>query len=145
MILPLLPGVVLMRRLFPVLALAMAVACGGDKSTNPNSDSIEGTYSLRTVNGSPLPFTFQSGTTSVTLTSDVITVAGNGSWTESIGYRQTANGQTTTGTDTDGGSWVRAGSSVTLNSSFGTGGYAGTYGNGSLTFSDAGFVEVFSR
>lgn len=132
-----------MRRL--LLGLALLVACGGDKSTNPNSDAIDGVYSLKTVNGSPLPFTFQVGTATVRVNSDVITVASNGTWTESIAYNQTVNGQTTNGTDTDGGAWARAGNQVTLNSNFGTGGYAGTYANGSFTFNDGGFIQVFSR
>ena len=134
------------RRVVLPLALAALGACGSDASTSPNSDAIEGTYSLRTVNGSALPFTIQSGPNSVTLTTDVITIASNGAWTESIVYRQTINGDTTNGTDADGGTWVRAGSSVTLQSSVNGGtAYSGAYSNGSLTFSDGGVVVVFSR
>lgn len=135
----------MIRRIVALIAFSSLVACGSDSSTNPNSDSIEGVYSLRTVNGSALPFTVQSGTTSVTLTSDVITIASNGSWTEAVAYTQTVNGQTSNGTGADGGTWIRAGSSVTLNSTAGSTGYAGTFSNGSMTFNDSGFIEVFSR
>ena len=134
-----------MRKLLAVLALVAVAACGGDSGTNPNSDSIEGTYSLRTINGSPLPFTVQSGTYSYTIKTDVITIASNGSWTETYTYTETANGQTTNGSDVDGGTWVRAGNVVNLASNFGTGGYSMTYSNGSLTVSESGFVGVYTR
>jgi hypothetical protein len=134
-----------MRKLFVMLALATLAACGGDKATNPNSDAIEGTYSLKTINGSPLPFTIQSGTTSYVLKTDVITIASNGSWTESITYTETFNGQSSNGTDTDGGTWIRAGNAVSLNSNFDTGGWAMTYNNGSLTVNESGLVAVFTR
>ena len=137
---------ILLRRLVLLLTLATLGACGSDSSTSPTADGIEGTYSLRTVNGLTLPFTIQSGPNSLTLESDVITIAGNGSWTESIAYRQTINGQTSNGTEADGGAWVRAGTSVTLQSSVNGGtAYSGSYGNGSLTFNDGGVVVVFSR
>lgn len=136
-----------MRKLLAVLAFTTFAACGGDSIANPNSDSIEGTFSLRTVNGSPLPYTFQSGTNSFTLTSDVLTVASNGSWTESIAYRQTINGQTSTGTDADGGSWTRAGGSVNFRSSVsGSTAYNGTYSANTLTLDDGGgAVQVFKK
>lgn len=135
------------RRLVLLLALATASACGSDSSTSPTTDAIEGTYSLRTVNGSPLPFTVvQSGTNSFVLTSDVITIASNGSWTESIQYRETVNGQTTNGTDADGGTWVRSGGNVSLKSNLsGDIAYSGAFSGGSLTFNASGFVAVFSR
>lgn len=52
------------------LLLCLAAACGGDSSTNPNSDAAEGTYSLKSANDALLPFTLQSGTNSLTLTKD---------------------------------------------------------------------------
>jgi hypothetical protein len=141
-------GAHLLRRLALPLALIVLSACGSDSSTSPNAnaDAIEGIYSLRTVNGAALPFVFQSGPNSLSLTSDVITIASNGSWTETISYRETINGQTSNGTDSDQGTWLRAGNGVTLQSSVSGGtAYSGTYGNGSLTFKDVGIVAVFSR
>ncbi len=132
-----------MRRL--TVLLAFLIACGGD-STSPNSDDISGNYTLRTVNGSALPFSIQSGTTTLTVLSDALTVGSNGTWSEVTSYRQTVNGQTTTGTGTDGGTWVRAGSQVSLHSSAGSAGdYNGTYSSGTLTLTNAGLVNVFSR
>lgn len=136
----------MIRRLVALLALVTLGACGSDSGTGVSSTNIEGTYSLRTVNGSPLPYTVQSGNNGVTLTSDVITIAGNGTWTEAILYRQTVNGVTTNGTEADGGTWMRAGNDVTLDSNFSQGtAYSGTFSNGTLTFDDVGFVVVFRK
>ena len=136
----------MMRRLVALLALVTLGACGSDSGTGVNSDNLEGTYSLRSINGTPLPYTVQSGLNSVTLTSDIITIASNGSWTETILYRQTVNGVTTNGTEADGGMWVRAGNDVSLESNITQGtAYSGTFSNGTLTFDDVGFVVVFRR
>ena len=135
-----------MRRIFVACALtALLAACGSD-STSPASADITGTYTLKTVNGSPLPFTLQSGTTVVSLTSDVIIVSSNGTWSESGIYQQTVNGQTTSGTGSDGGTWTRAGTSVTLTSAQGADGtYTGSYSTNTLTLSNSGFVSVFTK
>ena len=134
-----------MRRLITALALAAVAACGGDNATNPASGSIAGTYTLRTVNGSQLPFTVQSGTNSVTLTGDVITIADGGSWSETFAYTQTINGTTTNQTGTDGGSWSRAGTSVSLDSDGGYNAYTGTFTGNSLNLTDGTLTQVFTK
>src|SRR5438552_2700382 len=97
----------LMRKLLPLFALiATIAACGGD-ATSPASASIAGTFQLKTVNGSPLPFTFQSGTTKAIVTSDVLTVADGGTWAEQGNFTITVNGQTTNQVISDGGTWSR--------------------------------------
>jgi hypothetical protein len=111
-----------------VLALVALVACGGgDKATNPASDSIAGVYSLRSVNGSPLPYTFQAGEDSYTLTSDVITIANGGTWSETFVFQQTVNGTISEQTGSDSGVWSRAGTSVSLDSYGGYNAYACTF------------------
>ena len=125
--------------------LALSLACGGDGGTNPASDSIDGTYTLRTINGSTLPFTFSNGASSVVILGDIVTVATNGTWSESTSYRQTINGQTTTGTWADGGSWIRAGQAVTLTSNL-QGSFHGTFsGSGLDLLDDSGFRFVYSK
>jgi hypothetical protein len=64
------------------LAIVMA-ACGSQDATSP-STSVSGDYALRTVNGSPLPYTFSDGTT---LTSDVLTLRSDGTFSESAQFR----------------------------------------------------------
>ncbi|HEY9461721.1 MAG TPA: hypothetical protein VIR54_01465, partial [Vicinamibacterales bacterium] len=105
-----------MRRLFlGVLCIALA-ACGSDKTTGPDSNlSFAGTYSLRTINGSNLPYVFlQSGQTSAIMTDDAITIADGGTWSEQGTLRITTNGQTSNQVYSDNGTWLRSGNSLAL-------------------------------
>lgn len=71
-----------MRRL-AIAALAMGLAaCANTDSTAP-SVSLAGNYSLRTINGSPVPYTFASG---VTLQSDMLTLSSNGTYSDDAQY-----------------------------------------------------------
>ena len=133
-----------MRRLIALLALATVAACGSDTSTNPANDKVEGSYSLRTVNGQPLPFTVQANGVTAVITSDVMTIAEGGSWTEVTAYRKSANGQTTNEVDADSGTWTRVGDTMTFNSNL-VGTFQGSYAHGSVTFDDPGYLAVYSR
>ena len=134
-----------MKKLLAMLALATLAACG-DNGTNPNTDSIGGTYTLRTVNNSSVPYTSTSGSSSITLQSDILVIADNGTWSEIITYSQTSNGTTTNGTQSDGGSWSRAGTSVNLYSNVQPGtAYAGSYSNNTLSMTDGFDTYVWTR
>lgn len=106
-----------MRRVAAVLILALCsstVSCGSDSSTNPTTASLAGTWKLTTVNGSPLPYVEQSGTTTIELLNDQITAAASGAFTESYNVRYTTNGQATTQPSTDAGTWSLNGTIVTI-------------------------------
>jgi hypothetical protein len=133
------------HQLVSALALVVLAACGGDKATNPASDSIAGVYSLRSVNGTALPYTFQDGADSYTLTNDVITIADGGSWSETFSYQQTVGGVSSTQTGSDSGTWSRAGTSVSFDSYGGYTAYSGTFTGSSLNLSDGTFTQVFAR
>ena len=126
-----------MRSVLMVSLLAVAVGCGGD-ATSPASASINGTYSLKSMNGSSLPFTFQRGNNPITLTSDVLTIA-DSTWSEVESY-----GQPVTEIVADGGPWSRAGTAIRLSSKY-TSGYSGTFTGSSLNLSDLSFAYVFVR
>lgn len=129
-----------MRRLL-IAITALSLACGGgDASTGPASASIAGAYSLRTVNGTALPYTIAIGSASATLTADVVTLTDGGTWSEQYTYKQ--NNQTQTGSD--GGTIVRAGTGITLMSGTATA-YSGTVSSGTLTVSDGLATYVFVR
>ena len=66
-----------MRRIALLAALVALAACNND-STSPNG-SANGSYSLRTVNGNPLPFTFSDGSV---LVSDQLTLSANGTYVD---------------------------------------------------------------
>jgi hypothetical protein len=126
--------------------LAFTLGCT-DNSTNPSTADISGTYSLQSIGGIPLPYSFQSGTTTVTLTNDVLIVGSDGTWSETIAFTQVDNGQTTTGTLDDGGTWTRSGVSVNFFSQPAAAtAYTGTYSNNTLTLDDgSGAPQVFRR
>jgi len=128
------------------LPLVVTLAC--NDSTNPDTADISGTYTLQSIAGVTLPYSFQpDATTTITLTSDVLTVNRDGTWTETETVQQVANGQTTTNTTSDGGTWTRSGTTVNFASQIdGSLVYVGTYGDNTLTL-DAGdgLAQVFRR
>src|SRR5579862_8534773 len=63
-----------------VLACAALMACG---TTTDVSTQFIGTFFLQSVNGNSLPFVVtQNGTSSTSLTSDQLTIADGGTWSE---------------------------------------------------------------
>ena len=66
-----------MRKIALILAVFALAACNND-STSPNG-SVVGSYSLRTINGSNLPYTFSNGDV---LVSDQLTLNSNGTYVD---------------------------------------------------------------
>jgi hypothetical protein len=125
-----------------LLALAAAVACG-DSSTSPAEAS--GTYTLQSVNGSPLPFTLSEvDATKFEITSDQLALNDDGTWTEAGLIRTTQNGQVTTGTLLDAGTYTLTGTALTLVSNqFGPSN--GSLDNGTLTLAGEGLVLLYQK
>jgi hypothetical protein len=137
-----------MRRLISVLLAVGLVACGGD-STSP-APSIAGTWSLKTVNGAALPYVIlASGTTKIELVSDVFTITANdassGAFTQLTTIRSTQNGQVTSQSIPDAGTYTLNGTAVTFrfnsDGSVGTGSWSGN----TITATEEGFAEVYQR
>lgn len=135
-----------MRRLLTALSLlALVTACGGDSSTDPISASVAGTYTLRTVNGSPMPYTVQqSGPFKYEITDDAYTLSDGGAWTEVWRDRTTSNGVVTTSENTDAGTYTRNGTAITLTSP-NSGAVSGSVNGGTLSLSAEGFALVFVK
>ena len=127
------------------LAVAFTTACGGDSSTGPSS--VAGTYSLTTVNSSPLPYVFiNDASGKIEILSDVYTVSDNGTYTNPTIIRSTVNGTVTTDTLTSDGTYTRSGNSITLTDSADpTSKLSGTVTTGALTINTNGFVLVYQR
>jgi hypothetical protein len=75
-----------MRRIALLAAVLALAACNSD-STSPNG-SVTGTYSLRTINGNSLPFTFSDGSV---LVSDQLTLNANGTYIDVATFSNASN------------------------------------------------------
>jgi hypothetical protein len=126
-----------------VASLAFAAGCH-DSGTDPNA-SVGGSYSLRTINGSSLPYlVLQSGTYKYEIVDDAIVLTDAGTWTE-IGHdRTTSNGQVSTDVVSDGGTFTRNGTAITLDSPA-SGSISGSVSNGTLTLADQGIAAVYVK
>lgn len=134
-----------MRKLLALVALAAVAACGGDASTSPISATVGGSYSLRTINGTAVPFIVaQVGADKVEITDDIVILNDGGTWTESGHTRTTQNGQVSTQSFVDAGTFTRTGTAITLVSSS-TGSMSGSLNGGTLTVTDQGLVAVYQR
>lgn len=122
----------MMRRLV-MLALAGTLAACSTDSTGPNG-SVTGTYTLRTIDGQQLPYTFSSG---LRLTSDQIILRSDGSYEDVSLY-------------SDGSSYVDEGDYTSYNGAitfYSTTGdtYQGSVSGNVLTQILNGYTQVFQR
>jgi hypothetical protein len=116
-----------------MLALAGTLAACSTDSTGPNG-SITGTYTLRTIDGRPLPYQFSSG---LFLTSDQIILRTDGSYEDVSRY-------------SDGSSFVDEGDYTSYNGAvtfYSTSGdtYQGSISRDVLTQVLNGYTQVFQR
>jgi hypothetical protein len=133
-------------RFIACLLLVVTAACGSDAPTQPTSASVTGTWRLQTVNGTALPFVAaQIGSDKVELTSDVLTAVQSGSFTRMTQIRVTQNGQASTQSISDAGSYTLSGTAVTFtfdgDGSSGTGSISGN----TLTVAEDGFAYIYKR
>jgi hypothetical protein len=133
-----------MRRLVLALSAASLLACGD--SSGPDFSSAVGTWSLVTVNGSPLPYTvfLVQPSYRFEILSDVFVAAENGTYTETATTRETESGTVTTTTETFTGTWSQTNNTVTITDSDGVVSTATISGN-TITLSEPGLVAVFQR
>jgi hypothetical protein len=90
---------------------------GGSIGSGGSNASIAGTYSLRTINGQPLPYTYRtSGADTYQVVSGTITLAADGTWTETQTERQTIGGVVTSPSFSDNGTYAVTGSAITFTS-----------------------------
>jgi hypothetical protein len=105
-----------MVRAVLALVLLFSVGCFDDYSTGVGT--VTGAYTLRTINGSPLPHTITvDATTQKEIIDDMITLFSGGSYSRTQHANITVSGQTTSQTNTEAGAYVLLGTSVTLNPS----------------------------
>jgi hypothetical protein len=143
-----------MRRLFTAAALlVLSAGCtqgfpdspvggGGTIGGGGSSPSFAGTYTLRTVNGLPVPYTYlTSGADTYVLVSDVVTLTAAGGWTEQWNETHTVGGVVTTPSFQDAGTYTVSGTAIAFTST--TAGspqpyFQGTVGANQLTLPGQG-------
>ena len=137
-------------RYLAAAALLLAISCGDP--TEPTTSSITGTWSLETVNGSSLPYTYpgSTATNKFEILSGTVTFASAGTYSASFSSRTTINGSAQTSTDTDTGTWTLSGAVLTVKSNEvgSTSQNASVTGNTfSITTTDNGvsFTEVYKK
>ena len=125
-----------MRRITGLLVLGLALvgACNSD-STSPSGGTLTGSYSLRTVNGSALPYNFPNG---LVLVSETLTLGSNGSYTDVATYN---SGQTST----EFGSYSALNNSVTFHDQTDGITYSGSVSADVLTEISNGYTSVYQR
>jgi hypothetical protein len=131
-----------MRRLILAMGTLALFACGDSTGVVQN---LNGSYSLQTINGQSLPFTFfQSATLRQEITADVFT-ASNGQFTEVTSERDTQNGTVSNFTTSDSGTYTVNGTAVTFTffSDGSTG--SGTISGNTFTLVATGFSLVFTH
>ena len=124
-------------------ATLLAMGCGD--STSPNS--IAGAYTLRTIDGNQLPFTFDSdedGTYEIV--SDVLTLEANATFSEESVVRTTdPDGSVTTDRTTTTGRWTVSGPRLTLLNDDGDTTSGTVSGGTTITFVSGGYTGVYTK
>ncbi|MEP7065620.1 MAG: hypothetical protein ABI889_06270 [Gemmatimonadota bacterium] len=150
------PSARFMRAMMAAASVAMLAACGSD-STGPKNAGVQGTYTLLSVNGSPLPYTVPNTGEDVRIVQDATITLGADS-TYAVHATGTENGSAST-IVTDAGHYTVSGNQVTFTSTMISGAhytanYATTPGSPTLTAtiaglfvgsSDISFTLVFAK
>ena len=132
-----------MRRILIALSAVSLLACG-DSSGSAFSSAV-GTWSLVTINNSPLPFTaVNQGLYKLEILSDVLVASGDGTFTGTTTIRETDNGAVTTTAQPNSGTWTQMNNTVTIHLSDGTTNTV-TISADTITLSEIGFVSVYHR
>jgi hypothetical protein len=124
--------------------VACSVACNNDGLTG--STTVNGKYTLRTVNGSALPYTISgSGSNKTEILDDAITLYEGFTYSRSAHSRVTVNGTASDVATSDAGSYSIFGTSITLTSGIGGPGTLAIDSGNSMTVSTAGVTYVFRK
>jgi len=133
-----------MRRALIGLALVSSLACLNDDLTG--SSTINGSYSLRTINGSQLPYTTSgSGANKTETLDDVINFYEGGTYSESGHIRTTVNGQATDSPKTESGSYTFGLGAIIMRSSDGLRERRPQYNANTMTFVENSLTLVFQK
>ncbi len=141
------------KSLAAVVALAAFAACSD--STSPSTQLAGGSYSLQSVNGSNLPYSYSSGSSTLTIQNDSYNLSNNGTYSETINETISNGYSSTPASDAEAGTWSQNGNAVVFAPNYSTqSNYTqytgslstgGTFSHSSLTFSYSGVVWVYNH
>ena len=114
-----------MKILFVLLATLLLAACSGISFENQNA--VDGTYTLSSVRGLPLPVELDDRPAPFTVTSGVLSLASNGDWSEVLTGTTTEGGQVVSKQLTEGGRWTLQSPYVELMRADGVRAYSGSF------------------
>ena len=138
----------LLRTFRPALVatlLLVGAACGGDTATGPDGGNIDGSYTLRTINGQTLPYTtLSAGVNTAEVLSASLSLNADGTFREERSVRRTHAGVAITEAEMKFGTYTSTSSGVTFRATTGAL-VSGTRGGGSITFVEEGFTFVYAR
>lgn len=121
-------------------------ACGSD-ATQP-SRTVEGTFSLTTVNGEALPFTLveDDPDNRVDLVSGVIVTTVDRTFTDVMNFLIVEDGAEATDTEQLNGTYILSGNTISFTVSGGVGGYTGQLNEaaGTITQNISGLTLVYT-
>ena len=122
-----------MRRILVLLTALALSACAMD-ATSP-SGSVEGSYTLRSINGSALPYRFNTG---LTLTSEVLTLYRDGTYQDVSRYSDGTTGS-------DDGHYSNFNGSLQFDSNRSSLTYRGSVSGNVLTEIVNGYTQTFQK
>ena len=129
-----------------LVAVLMLVCAGCLNEDVVGSSTATGTYSLRTINNSQLPYKMPaSGATQTEVLGDTITLFQGNTYAEAIHVRVTTNGQVTTETREDAGSYSFFNITVTLTSGRGRPERRGRIEGTSMIIIEEGLTSVYRK
>lgn len=133
------------RLLIGLFALPFILGCGVTDSTSPNG-SILGTWDLRSINGTMLPFIVSSGTTTTTFSSSVLTISEDGTYSEVTTRTDEDFNSSGTRTITEMGTWTAVNGFITFTDQTDGGlQYTGSVTGNTLTENYLDLTPVYSR
>lgn len=132
-----------MRKLFLATIAALFLACDSGVT---GITTVTGNWSLRTVNGTSLPFTKSgSGANKTEILDDVITLYEGLTFSQTVHQRVTTNGQASTVTLTETGAYTLFGTSVTLAGNSGADARRGLIEGNTMTIVENGMTFAYRK
>lgn len=133
-----------MRSVILGLVVATSVACYDDSIVG--SPSVTGTYTLRTINGSPLPYVLsETATSKIEVLDRAFTLHQGSTYAESGHLRRTENGETTIVSTPATGTYRLEANSVSFQRNGGSSLAIAIVNGNTMTFVEPGMTLMFRK